>query len=288
MRESEPPKVPEGQVNGPPKEMQAKRKRAFTQGLEIQLKAFFLLAADHGGKFFPDQDLPILLFQTELLARPNQRLPDSWVVFFQDRQKLMADAIPQEAERSVGGVFAKGDFFLPEKGFDIPAPYIEQRADKKAASPGRNAGKAAGAGPAHKAHQDQFRLVIRSVADGNFIGPPRPGRFLEKGVTGLSGRILKREVFFFSECLHVGFAREKGNAKAGGGIGHKSLFLCGFGAQAVIQVTNGQGDLRLLPKFGKGVEKSHGIGAPGDANQNAFAAGQKRMAEDGLTYLLDQ
>jgi hypothetical protein len=99
---------------------------------------------------------------------------------------------------------------------------------------GGNARQPAATGPAQKAHQDQFRLIVCGMSQGNLIGAASMGRFLQKSVAGFSRRFLQREAFFFPESAHIGLASQKRDAKSGCGFTDERFFFLGLGAKAMV------------------------------------------------------
>jgi hypothetical protein len=87
-------------------------------------------------------------------------------------------------------------------------------------------------------------------------------------------------------CPHIGCAGDEGDTECVGDFFHEAGIVAGFSARAqhVVEVGDGEVDLKLRAKPGEDNEKGGRVGSAGDANEDMLAGGENPRPADMGQY----
>ena len=135
---------------------------------------------------------------------------------------------------------------------------------------------------AHEPEEDRFRLVVTGVRERD-----PGGAFLvldpaEEGVTLTASRVLQASSLRSPPGADVRARSAEGNGQGGAELTAEGGILGRVRPQGVIEMRRHHGEPALPAQAGQDVEKGHGIGPAGEAEDDTIARGRMPEPPQGL------
>ena len=190
----------------------------------------------------------------------------------------MAHPVPEELRVAVGGVVHGLEVVGGEVRQDRGPVDFEERPDDPA-SPGRDAGKAAGPRPLEDSHQHRLGLVVGGVAQRDAPGanPPRDTR--KRRVANEPRGLLGGPA---PAPWHLNADDLRRAAQAGGERLDERRIPVRLGPEAVVNVTDGELEPELGAEERERVEEGDRVGAARDAYEDVVSGAEEAPADCGL------
>ena len=177
--------------------------------LDIRPESFGIISTAYDLAIeLPGQFIEEPIFNPENIGRPQQGLPDGRIkIFFQIRQQIQPDPVPQKIPFSIGTVFQEGNMVLAQIIKQLLLGYLQKGADDPPIIHLHHAGQTVAAGPPDQAQQDLPRLVIGGMGDGYPDRTELSGHPLKKFITEMAGCRLNGQALFLTiqaDCYGLG------------------------------------------------------------------------------------
>ncbi|OGB88620.1 MAG: hypothetical protein A3H39_16240 [candidate division NC10 bacterium RIFCSPLOWO2_02_FULL_66_22] len=199
----------------------------------------------------------------------GQRLEDPGVVLFrQQGEQAVPDAVPAVGVRGVRGVRAKGHMLGGRVGLHPGPRELEERPDDAIADRG-DAAEAPGSRPPQKVQQDGLRMIVPGVGHGDTGGPHPLCNRVQAAVAGRPRPGLDRLPATPVRGVQAG---HRGPQAQPGRLGHDEgrIPVGRLAAQAVVHVSHVQPEAEAGLEPRQHREEDHGIHPAGDGHHQAL------------------
>ncbi len=241
------------------------------------------LGAAPAGKLLQER-----FFLTGQLSERNEMRNDVRLeLFFQQRNKFVADSGAKAGDILVGDVFAPLLFFCAQIGPELSAADVQKGAN----GVGRLGMDGAETGEPRAAKdvgEHGFGLIFGGVRGGNAVHDALLDEASEERVAGAAGGILEIGFFAASTGGDVLAADVQGQAELFGEASDEGFVgVGGFSAQFVVEMGDAQDDAERVANFKEQEEQGDGVCAAGDGHGDALSRAEKfpalNLAEEKLS-----